>query len=214
MTKLEKIIGLRTPATTKEENEEKKEMINERPSPIKIAYLLAEAAHANQKRVNGDRYFTHPLGMLEAYENMVFCSNNPYKYEALNDHRIPIEGVREVILLHDVVEDTPMTFKDIKEIFAEYGYKEYYEEYIEKHLMLITHDKNEDYETYIKDVMHSEVASLVKMLDLMNNTNLFGLDKLGDSEYERALRYIKYFKMINDKWHFVEKFTGYKADVR
>ena len=211
MTKLEKLMGLRTPATEKTEELEKKVEIK---SPVEIAYRIAEAAHINQKRANGDYYFTHPLGMLEAYESIVFCSNNPYKYEALNDHRIPIEGVREVILLHDVVEDTPLTFKDIKEIFAEYGYEEYFKEYVEKHLMLITHDKNEDYETYIKDVMYSEVASLVKMLDLMNNTNLFGLDKLEDFEYERALKYIKYFKMINDKWHFVEKFAGYKADVR
>ena len=210
MTKLERLMGLKTPPIAKDEEEKEQKIL----STVEIAYRIAEAAHLKQKRVNGDYYFTHPLGMLEAYESMIFCSANPYKYEALQDHKIPFEGVREVILLHDVVEDAKLTFKDIKEIFAEYGYEDYYKEYIEKHLMLITHDKDEDYETYIKDVMHSEVASLVKMLDLMNNTNLFSLNTLGDWEYKRTLKYIKYFKMINDKWHFVERISGYKADVR
>ena len=210
MTKLEKLMGLKTPAAEKEIGEEEIKDI----STVELAYRIAEAAHRNQKRVNGDYYFTHPLGMLDNYEKMLFSSNNPYKYEALMDHNIPVDGVREIILLHDVVEDTNLTHKDIKDMFAEYGYEAYYEVYIEEALKLLTHNKREKYETYIKKVMDNSVASLVKMLDLMNNANLFTLNTLGENEYERVLKYIHYFKMINDKWHYVEKINGYKADIR
>ena len=112
------------------------------------------------------------------------------------------------------MEDTNLTHKDIKDMFAEYGYEVYYEAYIEEALKLLTHNKREKYETYIKKVMDNSVASLVKMLDLMNNANLFTLNALGENEYERVLKYIHYFKMINDKWHYVEKINGYKADIR
>ncbi len=210
MTKLEKLMGLKTPAAEKDIREEEIKDI----SPVELAYRIAEAAHRNQKRVNGDYYFIHPLEMLDNYEKMLFSSNNPYKYETLMDHNIPVDGVREIILLHDVVEDTNLTHKDIKDMFAEYGYEAYYEVYIEEALKLLTHNKREKYETYIKKVMDNSVASLVKMLDLMNNANLFTLNTLGEKEYERVLKYIHYFKMINDKWHYVEKINGYKADIR
>ena len=182
--------------------------------PIEIAYRIAERAHRNQTRVNGEPYFMHPLRMYDYYRDLLYKSNNPYKAEAMRDNGIPISGVEEVILLHDVIEDTGVTHKDIKKEFCKYGWKEYFDNYISEPLKLITHDKREKYETYIKKVMKNPISSFVKMLDLINNLDLLRVAKLGDYEYNRTHRYVKYFKMINDKYHYVEKIRNYLDDIR
>ena len=43
------------------------------------------------------------------------------------------------------------------------------------------------------------------MLDLTDNMNLFGLDHLREKELERVIKYVGYFKRINDKYHYLEK---------
>ena len=58
---------------------------------------------------------------------------------------------------------------------------------------------------YIEKVLKNPTSAFVKMVDLMDNLNLFGLKKLGDKEYERAQRYLYYYKLINDKYHFIEE---------
>ena len=41
---------------------------------------------------------------------------------------------------------------------------------------------------------------------------MLGLASLKDSELDRTIRYAKYFKQINDKWHFIENMTLYKKE--
>ena len=62
--------------------------------------------------------------------------------------------------------------------------------------------------------MSNPISALVKMIDLMNNMNLFSLDKFEDKEYDRAKKYLSYFKKINDKYHYVEKIQNYRDDIR
>ena len=52
--------------------------------------------------------------------------------------------------------------------------------------------------------MEHPVSSLVKMLDLADNMNMFGLSEPGDFELDRVKRYADYYKRINDKWNFLE----------
>ena len=182
--------------------------------PVEIAYWIAERAHRDQRRVNGDYYFLHPLGMFEYYNDLLFSSTYAYKIEAMEDNGIPYNGVTELIFLHDVVEDTSVTHKEIRKKFYDCGYKDYFDQYIDEPLKLITHDKREKYETYINKVMNNPISAFVKMIDLINNLDLLRLAILGDYEYERALKYIKCFKMINDKWHYVEKIYDYLNDIR
>ena len=39
-----------------------------------------------------------------------------------------------------------------------------------------------------------------------------GLGSLKDNELDRTIRYAKYFKQINDKWHFIENMMLYKKE--
>lgn len=182
--------------------------------PVEIAFNIAKYAHRNQSRINGDPYFTHPLGMLEYFRNIFCNSTNPYKREAIRDNGIPYIGVQEVILLHDVLEDCVVTLDDIRNEFKKEGFEKYFDDYISKPLRLITHDKQERYEDYICKLMTDPVASLVKMLDLQNNLDLLKLTKFEGYEYDRATRYVKYFKMINDKYHYVEKIYYFMDDIK
>lgn len=69
---------------------------------ITRAYELAKEAHKDQKRVSGIPYITHPLS--------VAC--------IVADLKIDTDSVCAA-LLHDVVEDTPYSREDIKELFGE-----------------------------------------------------------------------------------------------
>ena len=68
---------------------------------IKKAYELAEQAHAGQVRLSGEDYFWHPLRVAEI---VIYLGMDSESIEAA--------------LLHDAVEDTPMTTDDIKREFG------------------------------------------------------------------------------------------------
>ena len=168
-----------------------------------ISYVIGDMAHIGQYRDNGQHYFTHPKHCVNMFYDLVSIEGW-IRFSVLEEHEIPY-GVIELAYLHDVVEDTVITHEDVRDIFTELGYKDFFEQYLDIPLKLITHDKKEDYDTYIDKVMEHPASSFVKMLDLADNMNLFGLGKLEDTELARAMRYAKYFKRINDKFHYLEK---------
>lgn len=184
----------------------------ETTGPIGAARLISEMAHAGQYRDNGHCYFNHPHRCATMFYNLVSLNNN-INGEIIGKHDIPY-GVLEVAYLHDVVEDTELTHKDIKDIFSEVGLQEIFNRSIDVPLKYITHNKSEDYDTYIEKVMKNSVSSLVKMLDLADNMNLFGLGHLGYEEIERVNRYAGYFKRINDKYHYLEKLKECFKDMQ
>ena len=177
----------------------------------RISYVISNMAHIGQYRDNGHNYFTHPRHCVDMFYDLVSVQGW-VRDSVLAEHDIPY-GVVELSFLHDVVEDTMLTHEDIRDIFAETGYKDFFEKCIDVPLKLITHDKSEDYDTYIDKVMEHPLSAFVKMLDLTDNMNLFGLGKLEDSELERAVRYVNYFKKINDRYHYVEKLKSCYFDM-
>ena len=71
-------------------------------STIDKAYSLALNAHKEQKRVSGEDYISHPISV--AY--------------ILADLQLDIATITAGIL-HDVIEDTPYSFDDVKNIIGE-----------------------------------------------------------------------------------------------
>ena len=69
---------------------------------IMKAYNVAEKCHKNQKRNSGDPYITHPLNVAYILADI-----------GLDDNTIC------AALLHDSVEDTPLTDADIRKEFNE-----------------------------------------------------------------------------------------------
>lgn len=68
---------------------------------IRKAYTFAEEAHEGQKRGTGEPYITHPLQVAVILAEM----------------RLDVETLQSA-LLHDVIEDTPVTFDDISKRFG------------------------------------------------------------------------------------------------
>ena len=76
--------------------------INVDISLIKKSYNLASEAHKDQKRESGEPYIIHPIDV-----SIILA-------ELGMDTSTIVAG-----LLHDVIEDTPYTYDDIKNIFSE-----------------------------------------------------------------------------------------------
>ena len=186
---------------------------------IDVAYAISKIAHSNQKRENGYCYAVHPIRVALTLEKFLKANtsgfgDDGYVYDRFLDQcEIPSKGLVEAGLLHDVMEDTELTNKDIYDVFASKGHEKFYIEYIDTPLRIITHDKNEDYETYIKRVLTNPTAALVKMADLNDNLNIFDLNSLTLEKYNRSLNYLRYIKMINDKYHFIENAQRYRESV-
>ena len=180
---------------------------------IGIAYFIAKVTHDGQERENGAPYFIHPLSVCRVFRNIVNAEDDDFDpYELIDKYGIPFWGVQETCFLHDVMEDSNIDIEDIEKMYTDLGYGLYFRTYIKEPLQLITHDKSVDYETYMNEVLKSATASMVKLIDLNDNSNIFGLKEYGDREDERMHRYVKYKRMINDKYHFVEKLAKYRKD--
>lgn len=162
--------------------------------PDMLAKEIAVYAHRDQKRVNGDDYVNHPFRTLANVRSLSLPNKEDEEYK----------GVEVLAILHDVIEDSDFTIDDIKELFEENKFGEFFEKYVKEELLALTHNNNEDYEVYIKRIMQYPAASLVKLLDLCDNLNLLTLNSFDTKEYERCSRYLKYAYYINSKYHFIE----------
>ena len=182
-------------------------------STVTIAMTIAFYAHKDQVRVNNEQYITHPMAIAEHFKQLTMIEEDVFNEEDLYKFNLFHQGIQEVCWLHDVIEDTPYTLEDIRDVFESVGLANYFDQWIKKPLELITHDKSESYPIYIKKVLKHPTSALVKLLDLHNNSNPFTLDKFEEKELKRTQDYISYMKMINDKYHFIEKFNEYQNYV-
>ena len=126
----------------------------------KRAMQIAFEAHRGQVDKNGIPYIYHPVHLAEQMQD---------------------EATVCLALLHDVVEDTAITFDDLAlEGFAE--------EVLDV-LKLLTHDKTVPYMDYISKIKHNPIACAVKLADLRHNSDLTRLDTVGEQDLERVKKY-------------------------
>ena len=104
---------------------------------VKIAY----DAHLGQLDYNGVPYIFHPYHLAEQMDDEISCT---------------------VALLHDVVEDTSITFADLEQMFPKQ---------VVEIIMLLTHDEKVDYFEYIRKIKTNAIATKVKLADIKHNSN-------------------------------------------
>lgn len=105
------------------------------------AMRIAYEAHNGQYDVNGVPYIFHPYHVAEQMtDEITVCT----------------------ALLHDVVEDTDVTFEELEQEFPE--------EVINA-LRLLTHKKGTDYYEYIERIGNNPVARSVKLADIEHNSD-------------------------------------------
>ena len=116
-------------------------------------------------------------------------------YAGVSDYQEKI-----IALLHDVVEDTDVTYEDLKE----FGYSE---DIIEA-LTYLTKKKGEYYPDYIERIINSDnkLALEVKLADLTHNIDINRIKDPSVNDYERVTkRYIPAYNKILNKLDSMKK---------
>lgn len=130
------------------------------------AISIAAIAHINQVDKAGEPYIFHPLKVMFQMES---------------------EEEQIVAVLHDVVEDTDVTSENLDLLFTSDVFEA---------LDAITKRKDEVYQDYIERVAKNEIATAVKIADLLHNLDRNripypeAVDNRRYGKYETALTFL------------------------
>ena len=130
------------------------------------AMIIAYEAHKNQVDKSGVPYIYHPNHVAEQMDTENECI---------------------IALLHDVVEDTNVTFKQLEEVFSK--------EIIDI-LKLLTREENIEYDEYIKRIKNNSIACKVKIADLTHNLDKTRLDFVTEVDVKRNEKYKKALQIL------------------
>ncbi len=132
------------------------------------AMNIAYSAHMGQFDKAGVPYIFHPIHLAEQMDTEEECI---------------------VALLHDVVEDTNVTFEDLEKDFPKS---------IIDAIKLLTHDKSVDYMEYVKNLKSNPIAKKVKLADLRHNSDTARLLKITEKDIKRVEKYKKAIQLLNE----------------
>ena len=135
----------------------------------KKAMMIAFNAHKEQSDKTGLPYIFHLFHLAEQMSD---------------------ENSICVALLHDVVEDTDITFEDLQ--------KEGFTEEIMDSLKLLTHNLDVPYMEYVKLIKTNPTARLVKLVDLKHNSDLTRLNKISEEDIKRYNKYQEAIKLLEN----------------
>lgn len=141
----------------------------------KKSLKLCFAAHKDQTDKSGMPYVFHPFHLAE---------------------QMPDEETTIVALLHDVVEDTPYTLDDLREM----GFSEK----VLAALTLMTHDKRIPYMDYVAKIKENKIAMTVKLADLKHNSDLSRLDTVDEKALKRIEKYRQAIALLTSNRQFVD----------
>lgn len=130
----------------------------------------ATVAHRGQKDKQGEDYIGHPMRIAANLKS---------------------DEAKIVALLHDVAEDCEGY--SVKRISTDLGLNENQT----RALSLLCHDKDEDYQAYVKRIGTDPLARQVKIADLTDNMDVRRYRRpMNDSDLERMNRYIKAYNFL------------------
>lgn len=132
------------------------------------AMNIAYSAHMGQFDKAGVPYIFHPVHLAEQMDTEEECI---------------------VALLHDVVEDTEVTFEDLEKEFSKT---------IIDAIRLLTRDKSVDYMEYVKNLKSNTIARKVKLADLRHNSDSTRLIKITDKDIERINKYNRAIELLTN----------------
>jgi len=146
------------------------------------ARLLAQFAHDGQVDKAGKPYFSHVEMVSRTVGDLISSWNQP-SYTFLLQARI-------VGYLHDAVEDTEVTISDLREheiptdcILA---------------IEAITKVEGIAYQDYLEKVKRCKLAAVVKIADMMHNSDLSRLDNVTEEDLARGKKYLKAIVFLSE----------------
>ncbi len=130
---------------------------------------IAAQAHEGQTDKASEAYILHPLRLMS------HCQTN---------------AQRIVALLHDVVEDSPVTLDDLA--------AEGFPPEIIAGVDGMTRRQGESYEDFIERGAQNPLSASVKRLDLEDNMNLLRLTDLTDQDLARLQKYHAAYRRLSN----------------
>ena len=124
--------------------------------------VLATNAHAGQFDRGGNPYILHPMKVMH--------------YLKTTD-----EELQCIALLHDVIEDTKTTWKDLTDIGCT--------DRVIYAVAALTKMPGQTYDEYKQGVFNNEDAMRVKMADLRHNTDIRRLKGVTEKDIARMAKY-------------------------
>ena len=134
--------------------------------------VLATNAHAGQFDRGGKPYILHPLKVMH--------------YLKTDD-----EELQCIALLHDVVEDTDTSWKDLEALGCT--------ERVLNAVRALTKLPGQTYDEYKEVVFANEDAMRVKLCDLRHNTDIRRLKGVTQKDVDRIAKYNRFFLEIQAK---------------
>lgn len=135
-----------------------------------LAINIASNAHLGQTDRGGNPYILHPLWVM---------------------HKVRHLGTKYMIVavLHDVVEDTNISYDYLKEVGFNF-------EIIEALKLLDHSDESVPYEEYVEKLAKNEITREVKLRDLEHNSKITRLKGLREKDFERLRKYQKAYSYL------------------
>lgn len=144
-----------------------------------LAMHIAAREHLHITDKGGSAYILHPMRIAMRL-------------------RTSDEELMSIAIMHDVIEDSKITFEDLRE----HGFSER----VIDALKLLTHMKGLSYDDYIDAMKDNRDALLVKREDLRDNSDITRLKGISDKDFERMKKYQRsfvkveaYLKALNEK---------------
>lgn len=131
------------------------------------AIIISAKAHTGQVDKGGAPYILHPLTLMM---------------------KVKSEDEKIVALLHDVIEDTPITLDELRE--------EGFSEEILEAVDLLTRKKGEQYWSYLAKLKENPLAKRVKIEDLKHNMDLSRISPITEKDLSRRDKYLEYFDFL------------------
>ena len=128
--------------------------------------VLVTNAHAGQYDRGGSPYILHPLKVMH--------------YLKSND-----EELQCIALGHDVIEDTDITYRDLREAGIS--------DRVIKGIAALTKQRGQTLEEYKTAVFGNRDAMLVKQADLRHNTDVRRLRGITEKDIARMARYQQFY---------------------
>lgn len=135
------------------------------------ALQIATEVHQNQKDRSGAPYILHVMRVMLRGKN---------------------EEEKIVGLLHDVVEDTPLTIDDLR--------TEGFSDFILDAVQCLTRPESESYDDFIERIKANKLAINVKLNDLEDNMDLRRMSVVTDKDLPRINKYLRaYHELVKLK---------------
>lgn len=139
------------------------------------------------------------------FEGVMDKGGQPYilhKLRVMNAMPEDDYELRQIAVMHDVVEDTDVTFEDL--------IKMGFSARVVDALVLLTHMPHDSYEIYVSEIKKNPDARLVKKADIEDNSKVSRLKGVSEKDIRRMVKYNRAYLYLTDKMSEYEYLNNYE----